>query len=333
MPLIFEVFNAEDGVFANSDHASHGALMAKLYGLLEKHESGQMGDKPYLAALAGLLAGAPDFVDIHMHMANYWHRQGKPKKALDIALQGLGICNALIPEGFNGRIEWGHLDNRPYLRAMHIALLSYMRLRRHKDAATMIEQMLARNPMDNQGVRYLLGSEWLRAGDTGRARAVFEGSDGYPPYFYELGLGHLLHGDWVAAATALRRGFAANPYIAEILAGNPSPAPLAIWHGSNLEEPEIALDYMQMYGVLWHRESDTFDFVRWLFNHPKVLAERAAILECREALLWEQDSAARSALSSKDQQLTDGIDETLSVSIVTKRKDRRGKLVWPWVVG
>lgn len=64
----------------------------------------------------------PDFVDVYAHLAAHWHRHGKPKKALDAALLGLSISNRHIPEGFGGRIEWVHLDNRPYLRAMHIAL-------------------------------------------------------------------------------------------------------------------------------------------------------------------------------------------------------------------
>lgn len=334
MPLQFEVLDAESGVFTYPDDELYDAVLADFDGLLYEHESGRIGDKPYLAALDRLLTEAPDFVDIYAHIASHWHRHGKPKKALDAALLGLGVSNRLIPEGFAGRIEWDHLDNRPYLRAMHVALLSYMRLRRHKDAVALIELMLARNPNDNQGVRYLLGSEALRAGDYGRARTVFEEeADGYPPYYYELALCRMLCDDWVAAATALRRGFAANPYIAEILAGNPNPAPLAIWHGTSLALPETALDYMKMYGVLWRQQPDSFAFTRWLFNHPKVLAERAAIMECKETVLWEPDAAVRSVLAVKGQHLTAAIDDTLSMSIVTRRKDRRGNPVWPWVLG
>ncbi|RJG27313.1 tetratricopeptide repeat protein [Massilia cavernae] len=332
MPLTFEVLDAESGVFTYPDEI-YDAVMADFDGLLDEYESGQIGDKRYLVALERLLAEAPDFVDAYAHIATHWHQQGKPKKALDTALVGLSISNRLIPEGFTGRVEWGHLDNRPYLRAMHVALLSYMRLRRHKDAVTLIELMLARNPNDNQGVRFLLGSELLRAGDHDRARAVLEEeADGYPPYFYELALCHILRDDWVAAATALRRGFAANPYIAEILAGNPNPAPLAIWHGTNLAEPETAREYMQMYGMLWHRQPDSFAFTRWLFNHPKILAERAAIMECMEAVLWEPDAATRSELALRGRQLTASIDGTLSAAIVTKRKDRRGNVIWPWAL-
>lgn len=173
MPLQFDVIDAESGRFTYPNEI-YGGLLAEFDGLLDGHESGQLADKPYLAALDRLLTEAPDFVDVYAHIASHWHRQGRPKKALDAALLGLSVSNRLIPEGFAGRIGWGHLDNRPYLRTMHVALLSYMRLRRHKDAVTLTELMLARNPNDNQGVRYLLGSEALRAGDYGRAQAAFE---------------------------------------------------------------------------------------------------------------------------------------------------------------
>lgn len=121
MPLAFEILDTESGVFTYPDDIYDG-LLAEFDGLLDDHGSGQLADKPYLAELDRLLTEAPDFVDVYAHVASHWHRQGKPKKALDSALLGLSISNRLIPEGFAGRIEWGHLDKRPYLRAMHIAL-------------------------------------------------------------------------------------------------------------------------------------------------------------------------------------------------------------------
>lgn len=329
MTLQFEIFDDESGVF--NAPSPGDTIWDKFIELLEDHEEGEIGDKPFLAGMNKLLAEAPDFYDAHGVIANHWHGEGKPKKALDAALMGLGVANRHIPEGFTGRIEWGHLENRPYLRLMDIALQSYMRLRRHRDAVTMIELMLARNPNDNQGVRFLLGSEALRSGQFERARAVLANeADDYPPYYYELGLCCMLMDDWVAAATALRRGFAASPYIAEILCGSPIPAPLAIWHDSNLAEPETAIDYVQQYAVLWQSQPDSFAFVRWLFNHSKVLAERAAVMECREALLWERDETTRSQIGDRQRQLKASIDDTLSAAIVAQREDRRGQLVWPW---
>lgn len=330
MTLQFEVFDQDSGAFKYPDQFYNGPL-ATFDNLLEEYQSGQLRDKPYLAALDQLLKEVPDFIDVYAHIAGYWHRQGKPKKALDVALAGIGIAKKAVPEGFNGHIEWINLDNRPYLRAMHLAVLSCIRLRRHRDAINLIERMLAQNPGDNQGMRFLLGSEALRAGDHEYARRVLaEEAKAYPPCFYELALCHMLTNNWTAAATALRKGFIANQYIAERIGGNPDPVKLPISHDSNFAEPDIAQDYMGMYGALWHDRSGSFAFSRWLFNHSKVLNERSAIMECRTELFWEEDANERSRIRGKLEQLIDHVDETLSADIVTKRSNRRGQLVWPW---
>ncbi|MYM34049.1 tetratricopeptide repeat protein [Duganella sp. FT94W] len=333
MSLTFEILDSESGVFTYSGEAYDG-LLDEFDGLLDGHASGEIGATAYLAALDGLSAKAPDFVDVYAHVGLHWQQQGKHKKALDAALQGLSAANRLIPEAFNGQIKWAHIGNRPYLRAMHIVAISYARLQRHKDAVTLIGLMLERNPNDNQGVRYLLGSEALRAGNHKRAQEVFEQeASSYPLYFYELGLSHILRDDWTTAATALRRGFIANPYIAEILAGNPNPEPLAIWHGTNFAEPELARQYIEHYGLLWQRKPEYAAFVRWLFNHSKVMAERAAVLECQESFLWESDGVKREELYKRAEDLAGKIDDALSAEIVTKRQNRRsGGAIWPWML-
>lgn len=195
-----------------------------------------------------------------------------------------------------------------------------------------MEKMLAWNPNDNQGIRYLIGTEYLRAGEITKARGIFEAEAAdYPPYFYELGLLHLRDGNLIAAATSLRHGFVANGYIAEILCGNPEPAPLAIWHGSNFEEPELAREYVSQSTELWHRTPDAIAFLRWLHTHPKVLAERAVVFEWKEALLWEHDFEKRGRLLEKEAAALRRIDDRLSEEIVRDRPDRRGHPVSPWL--
>lgn len=137
MPLQFEIFDADSGRFTYPVDI-YDALLAEFDGLLDDHGSGQFTDKRYLAALGRLLTEAPDFVDVYAHIASHWHRQGKPKKTIDMVL------------------------------------LSYMRQHHHKDAVTLIEPILIRNPNGNQGMRYLLGSEALWAGNHDGARAAFE---------------------------------------------------------------------------------------------------------------------------------------------------------------
>ena len=330
MPLEFEAIDAESGEFGYTED-KYGPLLGQFNAILDGHETGQLSDAGYLAALQELLAQAPDFIDAQTQVAFYWHRQGKPKKALDAALAGLAVANRQIPAGFAGRIEWLNIDNRAYLRLMHVAVLGYMGLRRHKDAAALIEQMLLRNPTDNQGVRYLWGSELLRAGQTDRAVDVLvEHAETYPPYWYELALGHLTARRFVAAATALRRGFVTNPYIAEILGGNPDPAPHVAWHPDDTTMPQAAREYMQMYGLLWHERSDCTPFVRWLFHHPEVMIERASIAACWEALLWETDPGKRGEILARVEELSACIDDSLSAAIVMQKESVGRRLIWPW---
>jgi len=300
--------------------------------LLDSYQSGEMKTGRYVAELSRLIVQEPDFIDLHAHLSFSFYKQDKPKKALDAALAGLAIGNRFIPEGFDGLIEWHSLGNRPFLRAMHGAVLAYVRLRKHRDATILMNKMLAYNPNDNQGVSCLLGSEMLRSGDRYQAEKVFsEYADSYPPYFYELALTHILKSHWVEAATALRQGFSENSYISEILCGNPCPQPLAIWHGINLAEPDIAVDYIEMYGELWFRHPESLAFVRWLFNHSSVMAERAQWIKCSEELFSEHGLEARRRIMNRQQALLDGIDHQLSTKIIKKIQNQRGKEIWPWM--
>jgi len=334
MPLEFEAIDAESGEFGYTDE-KYGPLLGRFNDILDRHETGKLSDTSYVTALQGLLAEAPDFIDAHTQIAFHWQKQGQPEDALAAALPGLAAASRLIPEGFSGRIEWLNIDNRAYLRLLHVAALAYGRLRRHKEAAALMEQMLLRNPNDNQGVRYLLGSEALRAGGDGfeRAMAVLTGHAGsHPPYWYELALAHLCESRWTEAATALRRGFVTNPYIAEILGGNPSPAPLVMWHPDDTTLPEAAAGYLENYGALWNERSDTRPFVRWLFNHPEVMMERAPVMACWEMLLWENDPDARARILGRIEELTACIDDRLSAAIVEKRQAVGRQQVWPWTL-
>ena len=53
-------------------------------------------------------------------------------------------------------LEWGHVDNRPFLRCMHGYGLCLWRLRRFEEALSVFNRMLWLNPSDNQGVRGLI---------------------------------------------------------------------------------------------------------------------------------------------------------------------------------
>ena len=319
----------DGGVFIVSDDLS--AAGSELNDLLDQRDDGVITSAKYLKTLKALVERHPQFIDGHAHLGAALLMDGKPKLALQAYLCALDVAEQVIPAGFSGLIQWGYAENRPFLRANHGAALCHIRLGKRQEALRLMEKILAWNPNDNQGVRFLIGSEYLRAGETAKAeRILTDEAASYPPYHYELGLLHLKAGDLVSAATCLRLGFVANGYIAEMLSGNPCPAPLAIWHGTNFAEPEIAFSYLDQFDDLWRRTPGAIAFLRWLHMPPKVLIERAAFLDFQEALLWEYDFKRRGKLIDRMEAARARIDDALSKEIVTSRKDRQGRSVEPW---
>jgi len=330
MTLGFGVFDGE-GCFQHPE-AIQGAVNDALDEALDRHECGVLSHAAYVKQLSALIETWPDFIDGHAHLGAALLEQGKPGKALEAYAKGIALGDAAIPEGYDGLISWGWLENRPYLRALHGAALCHARRRRRKDAVALMEKLLRYNPNDNQGVRLLLGSEYLRLEKLALARPILEENAAhYPPCHYELGLLHLEQANMSAAATHLRRGFLTIPYITEILCGNPEPLALNIWHGSNLHDRETAASYAAMYGDYWRRRPDSVRFLHWLFNHPTVMRERADYQEVQVELLWEREPAARGNILERMDAVAARIDDKSSAQIVARRRDERSEEIAPWL--
>ena len=312
---------------------SYESVIDRFTGLLDQVDEERMSETRFRQKLRELVKDHPWFLTGHEQIAREFNDDGQPKQALSSALVGVEIAKKAVPRDFEGEIPWSHLDNRAFLSLLDYAGYCYTLLEEHGEAATIMAEMLKWNPDDNQGARWCIGSALLRAGNTDEAREAFESlSSEYPPYHYELGLLLFREQNYVQAATSLRRGFAENFYVAELLDGSRlSPSRLLpIWHASNLEEPEFAVEYLGCYALLWADSPFSLDFVRWLFNHPKVLMERARMLDIREALLWERPGKERTRLIDQQDEALDRIDDTLSAMIIEKRTDRYGVSGYPW---
>lgn len=303
-----------------------------LYELLDERDSGRLSVIRYTTALKALVERHPTSIDVLAHLGFALFDQGKPKLALEACRKGYSIGLAAIPSDFDGTIEWGWLENRPFLRAAQGVVLSHKKLGQGREAIALMEQLLRWNPDDNQGFRFLIGPDYLRSGKTTKAANLMKKeADHYPPYQYELALIDLIAGRAVPAATQLRRAFMSNGYIAEILCGMTNPQPLAIWHGSNLAEPDTAGAYVEHCGDLWRRTPAAIPFLRWLHSHPKVLAERSRVYEIKEQLLWEREPEKRRILIDQQERLLATIDDSLSKEIVVEQFDRHGRAVEPWL--
>ena len=147
---------------------------------------------------------------------------------------------------------------------------------------------------------------------------------------YELALARIEREAWAEAATALRRADAENPYLAPTLCGMTKPPAMALWLLSNKNERIGATEYVQQWGRRWTKTAEAIDFVWWLHTHPRVMAERAAILAPLEQLLWKHEIETRGPLVDGSRHLKEAIDDALSLEIVEPGDDGTNPPDRPW---
>jgi hypothetical protein len=132
----------------------------------------------------------------------------------------------------------------------------------------------------------------------------------------------------MAACTYLRRGLAANPYIAEGLTGRTVLPEHLYWHASNVHGPKWAVDYLDSAASDWTPEE--IDFVDWVFNASPVLKERAEMKALHEWKTYERDPEKRAPYVQRSLNFMDRITDTLTKKIVRKVKNRWDIEIWPW---
>lgn len=105
-----------------------------------------------------LLAADLRCLDAHAHLGNwefdrskYWLDKAKKHYAVGIKIGELSLGN-----DFNGLLPWGRINNRPFLRCLHGYGLCLWRLEKPQEARKVFDRMLWLNPVDNQGIRFLL---------------------------------------------------------------------------------------------------------------------------------------------------------------------------------
>jgi tetratricopeptide (TPR) repeat protein len=325
-------FDTRNGCFIETDN--YRAVTEAFDELLEAREGGHIPETRYVAGLKALIEQHPDYLDAHAHLGYALLDLGKAKAALEACERGTAVADSLVPSGYDGLIEWGSLENRPFLRIFHATTLALLAAKQRGRAIALMERLLKWNPDDNQGIRFIIGSELLRDGKITSARVWLERSvDDYPPSRYELGLLHFREKGFAEAATAFRLGFVENGYIAEVLTGMPKPLPLAIWHGSNFAEPDLARDYVNRHGDLWNKTPMAIAFLRWLHTHPRALRERADVMELQQSLLWEDDYKTRGDLLDRLAKASASIDAASSTELVHPVGVSGKRTIYPWMAG
>jgi tetratricopeptide (TPR) repeat protein len=137
-------------------------------------------DQEAEAGFRQLVAELPEFIDAWHHLAMLLQETGREEEAFQIWERTVKMGLDCFPESFRRGTDllmWGHLDNRPFLRAYHGYALELQDRERLEEALGIFEHLLDLNPNDNQGVRALASDLYFAFG---RPEAVLELCGQYP---------------------------------------------------------------------------------------------------------------------------------------------------------
>jgi len=98
-------------------------------------------------------------IDAILHLGFLYNETNKKIEGNALIHKAHNIALQAIPKDFDStkeRIEWGHIDNRPFLRTFHAIGLEYMEEEQYDKAIEKFNFILNVNPNDNQGVRFLV---------------------------------------------------------------------------------------------------------------------------------------------------------------------------------
>ena len=304
--------------------------------LSDQLKAGELTEKQALMQARKLEATTPYTLEIQSFIGNLLWTLNLKDESADVYERAYARARAQIPADFRGQIPWAEVDNRPFLRLAHGTLLGLM----HREAQAgaidkaqaLATQLLAWCPRDNLGVRFLRGDIAFLQGDYESALPFYlEGAFDAPAHWYQAALIAFREEDFVTACTYLRRGIAANPYMAEGLTGRSMLYEHHYMHLSSMNGPEWAMDYLDSPACGWTLAET--DFVDWVFNAAPVLRERAKLMALHEALTHEQDPELRSLSAQQAWDFAGRLSNALSKKMVRRVTDRWGNRVWPWERG
>jgi len=172
----------------------------------------------------------------------------------------------------NSLLEWGHLENRPFLRAYFSLGLRLFEQGNVGEAQQIFTRLLSVNPNDNQGARYLL-LECLLALENWQEvlRLIHQYSDERSPDMaYAKVLALLGQGEDVQAQQCLRDAVNAHPHVArELLKSRhvrpESRIPGAIMVGGDDE----AFHYWERNKSYWAKDTNAYALLKRIGHTPE----------------------------------------------------------------
>ena len=233
---------------------------------LEEYDAGRYKRAEALAR--SVVANCPNHIDALHHLGLYRGDRGDALGSYIFCQAAVAIGLQAIPASFRWDIDgipWSCLANRPFLRAYHALGIHRMEQSAWHEAITIFTRLLAVNPNDNQGVRYVLPKCWF---ETSNEAAIIEhcrlwaGDDG-PDILYSKALALSIARRMNEARAAVQECIAVRPLVARELLRDRHIEPERRFPGMiTLGGADEAWEYWRASGRYWHKSKLAMDLLR-----------------------------------------------------------------------
>jgi len=144
----------------------------------ESYEEGDLDEAERI--FRAVLAQMPDHLDAIHHLALVLSDRNLFDEARDLWEQAVRIGRKAFPQDFEiegDLLEWGWLENRPFVRCLHGLALARYEEEETEEALKLFQELLSLNPNDNQGVRAMAVEALFKLG---RFQDALEIAEEYP---------------------------------------------------------------------------------------------------------------------------------------------------------
>lgn len=215
-----------------------------------------------------VLARMPDHLDAIHHLAMVLSERDLFDQANDLWDQAVRIGRKAFPKDFKvgkDRLEWGWLDNRPFLRCLHGLALAKFEDGQTEEALRLFQELLSLNPNDNQGVRALAEEALLELGKFEDALKIAEQyrDDILPETLYGRALALFKLGRRREANMALKKAIEHSPLVRKELLKKKHRLP-------RTARPDVvtvggadeAYSYWEHFGRFWEGDPRALEWLR-----------------------------------------------------------------------
>ncbi len=286
MSMIFEVNSEGLGVFVLTDAEAAERQAQQLHDLIVEGGRRDGNLKKVVRGIKSMISKDPLFLRGYAVLGELLQRAegGDEDEAEAIYVKGCRAALKLLPDDFLAPMDLENAEVQCFLRCHTGYIESLMAKKEYAAALAAARRQLAFDPEDQFDRGRELGELAVMAGELRQAEAILlEQIDSRPTAWYSLAYLSFLAGDFPATAVRLRRGFLLAPYVGGFLSGQ-MMAPNFFWdQGPRPSGHDEEFWYANtLGGDMWAANQEASDFLIWLSQTGRVLAERAALVTVAE---------------------------------------------------